>query len=62
MLESTESGFTFNFFDNWYDYTYRKGIILFTSYHLLLILFIISLLRTIWSNPGHISNEYVIKF
>ncbi len=59
MLESTDSGTTFNIIDNWSDLRYRKGIILFSLYHILLILFIASLLRTIWSNPGHFSNEYV---
>jgi len=60
-MDSSKVGFTLDFAnpdninDPIYYYCFKKFII----FHFLLIMFLISLLRTVLTDPGFLSKEYV---
>lgn len=58
-IDSSETGFSLDLKTNWKDTTYRQGMLIFIVYHFLLTLLLLSLLRSIFNNPGYYDDEYV---
>lgn len=59
-LEGTPRGFTLKFWTvkNWYDDEYRYAMTNFIIFHCLILISLICLLRTIFSNPGYLHSDY----
>jgi hypothetical protein len=59
-FENSTSGFTLKFWKQkaWEDNEYRDAFIHFVIFHLCLLMVIICLLKTVFSNPGYIHSEY----
>ena len=45
--------------EKWADSKYRKGVIIFFTFHLFFFLFLLSVLKTIFNDPGELSEKYV---
>lgn len=60
LLESNKSGLTFKFWirNNWMDEKYQNSFLNLIFFHFFFFMFLWSLLRTIFTNPGEIDPEY----
>ena len=69
LFESTDTGLSLDYKDYYniyidqfgntgYDTKYQNCIIYFYSYHFILVLLLISIFRTVLSNPGTLDDEY----
>ena len=63
-MDSTSVGFNLDFFNskNYEDPVYKYCLIKFLIFHFLFLMLIISLLRTILTDPGHFEKEYVLIY